>query len=118
MSGPQRFKLPVRTGVEVQALEADTDEAGGYIVKTTEGVFRAAQVIIAGGYYRKPHLPDFASDLDPDIRQEPPGLERGLALDKGSVGRGVARRIGGDWRGRRRRYRLRRARARRRRRRS
>jgi putative flavoprotein involved in K+ transport len=65
----QRFKLPVQTGVEVQALEAATDGAGGYIVKTTGGVFRAAQVIIAGGYYRKPHVPDFASDLDPDIRQ-------------------------------------------------
>ncbi len=65
----QRFKLPVRTGVKVEALEAATDGSGDYIVRTAGGAFRAPQVVIAGGYYRKPHVPDFASDLDPDIRQ-------------------------------------------------
>ena len=65
----QRFKLPVRTDVQVEALEADTDGSGGYLVRTAAGVFRAPQVVIAGGYYRKPHVPDFAIDLDPDIRQ-------------------------------------------------
>ena len=65
----QRFELPVRTGVKVEALEAGTDGSGGYIVSTAGGAFRAPQVVIAGGYYRKPYVPDFASKLDPDIRQ-------------------------------------------------
>ncbi len=65
----QRFKLPVRTGTKVEALEAATDGSGGYVVRTADGALRAPQVVIAGGYYRKPHVPDFATDLDPDIRQ-------------------------------------------------
>ncbi len=65
----QRFKLPVRTGVKVEALEADTVGSGGYLVRTAGGSFRAQQVVIAGGYYRNPYVPDFASELDPAIRQ-------------------------------------------------
>jgi putative flavoprotein involved in K+ transport len=73
----KRFELPVRTGVEVEALEAVTDRAGGYLVRTAGRAFRAPQVVIAGGYYRKPHVPNFSAEFDPGIRQLHSGEYRG-----------------------------------------
>jgi putative flavoprotein involved in K+ transport len=62
-----RFDLPVRSGTEVERVEPDDD---GFIVSTGDGRRLAArQVIIATGPFRRPHVPPFAADLDPSIRQ-------------------------------------------------
>lgn len=62
-------QLPVETGVGVDRLSR-LDAAGrGYEVRAGDRVYYADQVIVAGGFFRRPHLPAFASELDPGIRQ-------------------------------------------------
>jgi putative flavoprotein involved in K+ transport len=48
--------LDVRTGVEVEALERDGDD---WRVQTSDGDFVAPRVVIATGYNRHQHLPDW-----------------------------------------------------------
>ena len=60
------FDIPVRTGVRVDGLRADGDR---YLVSAGGRTFDAAQVVIAGGHFRVPKVPEFAADLDPAIRQ-------------------------------------------------
>ena len=48
--------LDVRAGVEVEGLERDGDE---WRVQTSDGVFGAPRVVIATGYNRHQHLPDW-----------------------------------------------------------
>src|SRR3954449_13100485 len=52
----QAHNLDVRTGVEVEGLERDGDE---WRVRTNEGDFVAPRVVIATGYNRHQHLPDW-----------------------------------------------------------
>ena len=59
-------KLPVRTGTVVDGLEAADD---GYLITAGERRFHAEQVVLAGGFFRRPKVPEFAADLDPAIRQ-------------------------------------------------
>src|SRR5712691_5296159 len=61
-----RFDLPVRTGMTVDRL---TKGAGRYIVECGERRFEADRVVVATGFYGKPSVPDFASELDPSIVQ-------------------------------------------------
>jgi putative flavoprotein involved in K+ transport len=61
-----RFELPVRTRMRVTELNR---EAGRYLVRAGGSRFEAAQVIVAAASYQKPHAPDFAAELDPDIVQ-------------------------------------------------
>jgi putative flavoprotein involved in K+ transport len=61
-----RFDLPVKTRVAVQRL---TKTAGGYRLLTTDGTYDAVNVVVASGTWKDPFLPDFASALDPAIRQ-------------------------------------------------
>jgi putative flavoprotein involved in K+ transport len=62
------FRLPVRTGVRVDAL--DRAAAGdGYAVTAGADIFEASQVIVATGSFQRPRVPAFASELDPAIRQ-------------------------------------------------
>jgi putative flavoprotein involved in K+ transport len=63
-----RFDLPVRTGIEVDGLRA-ADDGSGYLITAGELRIEARQVVIAAGYFRRPHVPDFAAKLDPAIRQ-------------------------------------------------
>jgi putative flavoprotein involved in K+ transport len=48
--------LDVRTGVEVERLERDTSE---WVVHTTGGAYASSRVVIATGYNRHQHLPDW-----------------------------------------------------------
>jgi len=61
-----RFDLPVRTGMAVTRLAKDGDR---YVVDCGERRFAADCVVVATGFYGKPSVPDFASELDPRIVQ-------------------------------------------------
>ena len=60
------FKLPVRSGVRVTALEVMD---GGYILTVDGRQVEADQVIVATGANQTPRIPAFAAELDPDIKQ-------------------------------------------------
>lgn len=62
------FDLPVRTGIQVDGLRA-AEYGSGYVITAGELRIEARQVVIAAGYFRQPHVPDFAAELDPAIRQ-------------------------------------------------
>jgi putative flavoprotein involved in K+ transport len=61
-----RFDLPVRTGMAVTRLAKDGDR---YVVECGERRLEAERVVVATGFYGKPSVPDFASELDPRIVQ-------------------------------------------------
>jgi putative flavoprotein involved in K+ transport len=63
-----RFNLPVRTGVSVDSLRP-AGEGTGYLISAGDRRFAAEQVIVATGPFRRPHVPAFAAELDPSIRQ-------------------------------------------------
>lgn len=65
----RRFDLPVRNGVAVDRLKAAGDGRSGFVISAGERRIDAGQVIVATGPFRRPHVPAFASDLDPGIRQ-------------------------------------------------
>ena len=63
----ETFELPVRGGIRVSSLGADGD---GYRVEHEDGVFEAANVIVATGTFGlTPNIPALANDLDPRIVQ-------------------------------------------------
>jgi putative flavoprotein involved in K+ transport len=64
-----RFGLPVRSGIRVDGVRAAGDGRTGYVVTAGDERFEAAQVVVATGSFRTPHVPLFASQLDPGIRQ-------------------------------------------------
>jgi putative flavoprotein involved in K+ transport len=64
--------LPVRTGMRVDRLEPADGGDGygdGYVVTASGQTFEAPQVVIAPGFFRQPHVPPFARELDTSIRQ-------------------------------------------------
>ena len=61
------FDLPVRTGTTVNALRA-ADAGDGFVVVAGDRTYEAAQVVVAGGFFTRPHVPEFAAELDPEIR--------------------------------------------------
>ena len=61
-----RFDLPVRTGMAVTRLAKHGDR---YVVECGARHFEADRVVVATGFYGKPSVPDFASELDPRIVQ-------------------------------------------------
>jgi putative flavoprotein involved in K+ transport len=62
----QRFHLPVRTAAPVDLL---AKENGHYVVTAAGRRIEAANVVVASGTFQNPITPDFAADLDPEIRQ-------------------------------------------------
>jgi putative flavoprotein involved in K+ transport len=62
----QRFQLPVRCGIEVTSVERD---GHGYLVRTSEGDYRANNVAIATGLYQSPKIPKFSSVIPSNILQ-------------------------------------------------
>ena len=64
----RRMALPVRTGVAVRSLRV-ADDGGGYVVEAGNECLEAPQVVIATGAFHEPRIPDFATQLDPVIRQ-------------------------------------------------
>lgn len=85
----ERFDLPVRTGTRVDRVTRH--ERGDFLVTAGEQHFRADNVVVAMANYQEPHVPDFASELDPDIVQlhsrdyrNPSQLEEGPVLIVGA----------------------------------
>ena len=62
----KRFRLHVRSGVEVDRL---TREDGRYVVTAGERRFEADNVVVATGVMQRPLVPPFAAELDPAITQ-------------------------------------------------
>ena len=61
------FRAPVREGVAVESLVPST--GGGFLLRTSEGEFRAERVVVATGAYQRPHRPTSARTLPPDLVQ-------------------------------------------------
>lgn len=61
-----QFNLPVRHGIKVEALNPD---GLGYRISANACNFSTRNVIVATGPCRSPHVPAFASELDPAIFQ-------------------------------------------------
>ena len=55
-----KFQLPIRCGITV---ESATYLGDGYLLKTTDGNFRASNLVIATGLHQKPKIPAFSKDL-------------------------------------------------------
>lgn len=89
----ERFHLPVRTGVKVDRLSKQGDR----FVVTAGGLrFEPENVVVAMANYQNPHVPAFASDLDPDILQlhshdyrNPAQLQNGAVLVVGAGNSGA-----------------------------
>jgi putative flavoprotein involved in K+ transport len=78
-----QLELPVRTGVAAGAL---SKENGRYVVAAGDDRFEADNVVVATGVFQKPFVPDFASELDPDITQLHSNVYRDLSqLQSGPV---------------------------------
>jgi putative flavoprotein involved in K+ transport len=60
------FRLPIRFNTKVNELTRDGDT---YLISTNRLILKAAQVIVATGAYFNPHVPSYASYLDPSINQ-------------------------------------------------
>jgi putative flavoprotein involved in K+ transport len=91
-----RFALPVRLGVRVDAL---TREDGRYRLSAGAECLAADRVVVATGPFQQPHIPAFASELDPQIVQlhssayrNPDQLQEGgvLVVGAGNSGAEIA----------------------------
>jgi putative flavoprotein involved in K+ transport len=61
-----RFELPIKAMVTVQSLAKTED---GYQLVTADRTYEARNVVVASGTWKDPYVPEFASELDPAIRQ-------------------------------------------------
>jgi putative flavoprotein involved in K+ transport len=89
----KRFDLPVRTSTLVDGLAKDGD---AYVVTSGHVRVHAENVVIASGTFQKPILPEFAHQLDPNIRQlhsadyrNPSQLQNGPVLVVGAAHSGA-----------------------------
>src|SRR5215213_3816691 len=79
------FGAPVRDGVRVTAVVPDPN-GPGFLVRTEDGTFAAAGVIVATGALQRPFIPALAEDLPVHIAQVVPYTYRSPAvLPPGSV---------------------------------
>jgi putative flavoprotein involved in K+ transport len=79
----KHFEVPVRLGTAVGAL---TQEDGRFVADTGDSRIEAETVVVASGVYDKPHVPAFAGELSPTIRQLHSSNYRNLAqLQDGPV---------------------------------
>jgi putative flavoprotein involved in K+ transport len=79
------FDAPVGTGVRVIAVAPDPNGVG-FLVRTGEGAYTAAQVIVATGALQRPFVPVLAADLPAHIAQVVPYAYRSpAALPPGAV---------------------------------
>lgn len=93
----ERIDAPVRCGVEVTSVRR-ADGAGGFTVETSEGTFRAKQVVAATGAFQKPVIPPLvpAESTIPQIHssqyRNPSRLPAGgvLVIGAGSSGAQIA----------------------------
>lgn len=61
-----RYALPVRCGITVDRVSRDGDQ---YVVSAGDDCYIADNVVIATGAQQLPKVPEFATELDPGIRQ-------------------------------------------------
>ncbi len=87
------MRLPVRTEVRVDSVVRNGDR---FVVAAGDRRYEASQVVVAAGAYHHPHVPDFASRLDPTIRQlhsrdfrNPSQLQAGAVLVVGAANSGA-----------------------------
>ena len=88
-----KFNLPVRTSTPVDGLFRDGDQ---FVVTSRSERFEADNVIVCVGIHRRPHVPDFAPELSPDIVQihssayrNPAQLREGAVLVVGAGNSGA-----------------------------
>jgi putative flavoprotein involved in K+ transport len=62
----QHFNLPVRSGVRATRLYRTEN---GFRLETSQGELQCSRVVIATGGYQTPVVPEFASELTPQINQ-------------------------------------------------
>jgi len=62
----EKFALPVRCRVEVASVEKSPQ---AYLVRTSDGKYEAANVVIATGLYQSPKIPAFGMTIPPSISQ-------------------------------------------------
>lgn len=62
----ERFRLPVHCGVEVFSVHKFQDR---YVVRTSEGDYKADNVVIATGLYQAPKIPRFSERIPSNILQ-------------------------------------------------
>jgi putative flavoprotein involved in K+ transport len=84
----EKFELPVRCRVEVSSVEKRPQ---GFLVRTSEGNYEAANVVIATGLYQSPKVPPFSTAIPQSILQihsmdyrNPPSLPAGPVLVVGT----------------------------------
>jgi hypothetical protein len=63
-----RFNPPLRFGVTVDAVE-QSGNGNGYLVRTTDGVYEADNVVVAAGTFQYPNIPSFSQNIPEKIRQ-------------------------------------------------
>jgi len=77
------FELPVLTGVTVNRLSRVGEH---FVIEAGTRRFAAAQVVVAMSDYQRPHIPEFARELDPSIVQLHSGAYKNPAqLREGGV---------------------------------
>jgi putative flavoprotein involved in K+ transport len=83
------FRAPVRQGVDILALGPGDD--GWFVLRTSSGLVRARQVVVASGAYQKPHrppgtdrLPRSIHVIDAEDYSHPAALPPGKVLVVGS----------------------------------
>jgi len=64
----ERFKLPVRYGIEVTAVTRDP-VSRHYLLNTSHGSFQSANVIVATGLFQRPKIPAAGAKLSAGIKQ-------------------------------------------------
>jgi putative flavoprotein involved in K+ transport len=81
----ERFRLPVRYGVQITAVEQKPN-GNGYQVRADGTTFEAANVVMATGLYQQPRIPPFSAHLPAEIMQLHSGEYRNpQALPPGGV---------------------------------
>ncbi len=83
----ERYRLPVNYGVTATSVEQSN---GGFLVKTENGSFKSANVVVATGLFQHPKFPDFAARLPPEILQ----LHSGSYRNPGSLPSGAVLVVG------------------------
>ena len=85
----EQLELPIRYRVRVTSVEPIE---AGYLVRTDQAEFKAANVVIATGLYQQPKIPPFSTNLPLEIRQlysseyrNPEALPAGAVLVVGSA---------------------------------
>jgi putative flavoprotein involved in K+ transport len=79
------FGAPVREGVRATAVAPDPNGAG-FLVRTDDGTYAAAGVVVASGALQRPFIPALAEDLPAHIAQVVPYAYRSpAALPPGAV---------------------------------